>query len=62
MLQVADAVEALSDVQRQAVVMHYWQGLSPAEIADQIERTPAAVASLLHRALKQLRGVLKQLE
>jgi len=62
MLQVADAVEALSDVQRQAVVMHYWQGLSPAAIADQIGCTPAAVASLLHRALVQLRGVLKHLE
>jgi len=62
MLQVANAVESLSDVERRAVVMHYWQGLSPGEIADQIERTPAAVASLLHRALKKLRGVLKKLE
>lgn len=62
MLFVADAVESLSQVERQAVVMHYWQGLSPAEIADQIDRTPAAVASLLHRALKKLRGILKKLD
>ena len=62
MLLVADAVEALSDVERQAVLMHYWQGLSPAEIAGQIDRTPVAVASLLHRTLKKLRGVLKKLE
>jgi RNA polymerase sigma-70 factor (ECF subfamily) len=62
MLRVADAVESLSETQRDAVVLHYWQGQSLAEIAEQLDRTPAAIAGLLHRALKKLRDVLKELE
>ena len=62
MVSVADAVEALPEAQRDAVIMHYWQGLSPAEISDQIDRTPAAVAGLLHRGLSKLRDVLKEVE
>ncbi len=59
---VADALEALPEAQRDAVIMHYWQGLSMAEIGEQIGKTPAAVAGLLHRGLRKLRNVLNELE
>ena len=62
MVLVADALEALPDGQRDAVVMHYWQSLSIAEIAEHTGKTPAAIGGLLHRGLRKLRGVLKELE
>lgn len=62
MLLVAEAVESLSEAQRDAVVLHYWQGWSLSEIACHLDRTPASIAGLLHRALEKLRGVLKDAE
>ncbi len=62
MLLVAEAVESLSAAQRDAVVLHYWQGWTLAQIAEQLERSPAAVAGLLHRALQKLRGMLEDVE
>ena len=59
MLLVTEAVEALPEMQRDAVVFHYWQGWSLGEIGRHIDRTPAAVAGLLHRGLKTLRSALK---
>jgi DNA-binding NarL/FixJ family response regulator len=44
--------------QREALVRHYWQGQSLPEIARALDRTPAAVAGLLHRGLKKLRALL----
>jgi len=45
------------------IVLHYyWQGCSLAETAQQIGRTPAAVAGLLHRGLRTLRGLLNESE
>ena len=55
LLQVCSALEKLPDDQRQAVELHYWQGCTCAEVAERMERTPAAVAGLLKRGLKQLR-------
>jgi len=62
MLRLAEALAELTEAQREAVVQHYWQGRSLAEIGEQLGRTPAAVAGLLHRGLKQLRGRLQQME
>jgi RNA polymerase sigma-70 factor (ECF subfamily) len=62
MLAVADAVDALPELQREAVVMHYWQGMAPREIGALLDRTPAAVAGLLQRGLAGLRDSLKHLE
>ena len=58
MLRVANALEELPPAQRDAIALHYWQGLSPIEIAAHLDRTPAAVAGLLLRGLKKLRTVL----
>ncbi|MFT4542274.1 MAG: RNA polymerase sigma-70 factor (ECF subfamily) [Planctomycetota bacterium] len=57
-IEVAARVEALPEAQQEAVVLRYWQGLPLAEIARRMERSPAAVAGLLHRGLRQLRDSL----
>jgi RNA polymerase sigma-70 factor (ECF subfamily) len=59
LLRLAEALTTLPEAQREAVVLHYWQGQSLAEIGTRLDRTPAAVAGLLHRGLKQLRGLLQ---
>jgi RNA polymerase sigma-70 factor (ECF subfamily) len=61
-LHLAAALTELPEVQREAVVQHYWQGRSLAEIGEELGRTPAAVAGLLHRGLKQLRHRLQERE
>ena len=55
LVRLADTLATLPDAQQQAVVLHYWQGLSLAEVAGQMGRSPAAVAGLLQRGLRQLR-------
>jgi RNA polymerase sigma-70 factor (ECF subfamily) len=62
LLHLAAALTELPDAQREAVVQHYWQGRSLAEIGQDLGRTPAAVAGLLHRGLKQLRHRLQEPE
>jgi RNA polymerase sigma-70 factor (ECF subfamily) len=62
LLRPADALAELPEAQREAVVQHCWQGRSLAEIGAEMDRTPAAVAGLLHRGLKQLRGRLQERE
>lgn len=54
-LRLADELEALPDAQREAVVRHYWQQQTLAAIAEEMGRSPAAVAGLLQRGLKTLR-------
>jgi RNA polymerase sigma-70 factor, ECF subfamily len=56
---LANALAGLPQSQREALVLHYWQGCSLAEIAAQLDRTTDAVAGLLKRGLKQLRAQLK---
>ncbi len=58
LLLLADAVAALPDVQRQAIVLHYWQGESVAQIGQHLGRSRPAVAGLLQRGLKKLRSQL----
>jgi RNA polymerase sigma-70 factor (ECF subfamily) len=60
LLQLSDAVQRLPDSQRQAVVLHYWQGWPLGQIAQHLDRTPGAVAGLLHRGLKTLRSAIEQ--
>lgn len=58
---LSDALLALPDPQREAVLLHYLQGLTIAEVAQRLERTPSAVGGLLFRGLKQLRSHLRDL-
>jgi RNA polymerase sigma-70 factor (ECF subfamily) len=62
LLRLTEALTELPEAQRKALVQHYWQGRSLTEIGDELGRTPAAVAGLLHRGLKRLRASLRQLE
>jgi RNA polymerase sigma factor (sigma-70 family) len=58
---VVAALEALPAAEREAVVLHYVEGLSCHEIAGRVGRTPGAVRVRLHRARRRLRehlGVL----
>lgn len=57
-----DALTALPEQQRAAVVLFYFEDLSNAEIADVMETTVAAVESLLKRARKKLRDVMRSSE
>jgi RNA polymerase sigma-70 factor (ECF subfamily) len=57
-LQVADAVARLPPDQQDAVVLHHLQGKSLAELATILDRSQTAVAGLLYRGLKHLRGLL----
>jgi RNA polymerase sigma-70 factor (ECF subfamily) len=57
-IRLADALASLSADQREALVLHYWQGCTLAEVSVQLERTPGAVAGLLKRGLKHLREQL----
>ena len=54
-LKLADAVGQLPEAQREALVLHYWQGQRVGEIAEQMGRTRIAVAGLLKRGLQKLR-------
>jgi RNA polymerase sigma-70 factor (ECF subfamily) len=54
-LRLARALAQLPEAQREALVLHYWQDWTTVEIGRHLERTPAAVAGLLKRGLKELR-------
>ena len=61
-MRVAAALEELPEGQREAVAMHYWEGLTLNEVAQEMGRTAAAVAGLLQRGLRTLRRQLKEAE
>lgn len=56
------AVARLPEDQREALVLQRWHQWSLAQIAGHLGRTEAAVAGLLHRALKRLKEELQDLE
>jgi RNA polymerase sigma-70 factor (ECF subfamily) len=58
-LELLDALTALPPAQRRALVMRHCQGYSLAQIAEELDRTPAAVAGLLKRGLATLRTILQ---
>jgi RNA polymerase sigma-70 factor, ECF subfamily len=59
-LRLAEALEHLPEAQREALVLQHWHAWSVKEIAAQTGRTPAAVAGLIKRGLKQLRAHLQE--
>ncbi len=52
---VAELVEQLPEMQRDAVILHYWQGTPLRELAEILNKSPSAVAGLLQRGLATLR-------
>jgi RNA polymerase sigma-70 factor (ECF subfamily) len=59
-LRLADAVEQLPEAERDAFVLHHLLDCSVEEVATRLGRTGAGAASLLQRALKRLRGCLRE--
>jgi RNA polymerase sigma-70 factor (ECF subfamily) len=55
---VAKALLALPDNARQAIELHYLRGESLSQVATRLNCKEVAVASLLRKGLKQLRGIL----
>ena len=51
-------VRSLPERQRTAIVLRYYEGLTPTEIADVLGVTPSSIKSLLHRALEHCREEL----
>lgn len=62
LLRLADALAALPEAQREAVVLHYWQDWPLAEIAKHMDRSSSAVAGLLKRGVGALREQLRSVE
>ncbi len=58
-IRLADALSRLPSDQREALVLHYWQGCSLTEVGAHLDRTVSAVAGLLKRGLKHLREQLE---
>jgi RNA polymerase sigma-70 factor (ECF subfamily) len=56
---VQEALDGLNERQKMAVLLHKFQGMSYADVAETMELTPAAVKSLLSRARESLRGKLE---
>ncbi len=54
-LKVAEAVECLPETQRDAVQLHYLEGLKLSEVAERLDKSSGAVAGLLHRGMQTLR-------
>jgi RNA polymerase sigma-70 factor (ECF subfamily) len=60
LLLLGDALAQLPETQRQAVELRYLLDCSLKEIAEHMQRTPAAVASLLHRGLENLQRLMQE--
>ena len=60
MLRLADALAELPALMREAVVLKHCQGWTMQQIAERMDRTVPAVASLLRRGLEQLRSRLNR--
>jgi RNA polymerase sigma-70 factor (ECF subfamily) len=61
-VRLGDALSQLPEAQREALVLQQWHGWSLGEIGRHLDRSPAAVAGLLRRGLKQLRVLLHEPE
>ena len=57
-IQVSEAIEKLPDSQREAVRLHYLEGLKLSEVATKLDKSTGAIAGLLHRGMKTLRQQL----
>jgi RNA polymerase sigma-70 factor (ECF subfamily) len=59
-LRVAKALNQLLPAQREALILQHWHGWTLTEIGEHLNRSPAAVAGLLKRGLRQLRESLQE--
>src|SRR5262245_6437597 len=61
-VRLARALAELPEGQRDVVVLRHCEGWALADISRRLGRSPAAVAGLLHRGLRQLRELLQEPE
>jgi RNA polymerase sigma-70 factor, ECF subfamily len=59
---IADALEGLPENQRQVLILRFWEGMTIQQVADSLGKSTPAIAGLLHRATKKLRGVLAEID
>jgi RNA polymerase sigma-70 factor (ECF subfamily) len=59
-LRLTAALARLPEAQREALVMQHWHGWSLAQIGERLGRSPAAVAGLIKRGLRQLRDQMRE--
>ena len=59
-IQLTKALETLPEGQREAVRLHYLEGMKLSEVAEKLDRSSGAVAGLLHRGLKALRETMRE--
>jgi RNA polymerase sigma factor (sigma-70 family) len=58
--EMRDALGSLSDRQRVAIVLRFYEDMPETKIAEFLSCRPATVRSLIHRGLKSLRRVIEQ--
>ena len=57
---LAIAIESLPDAQRDAIRLHYLEGLKLSEVAARLDKSTGAIAGLLHRGMKALRELMTE--
>jgi len=57
-IRMAEAVEHLPESQREAIRLHYLEGMKLAEVSEILGKSSGAIAGLLHRGMKTLRQQL----
>ncbi|WP_425572468.1 sigma-70 family RNA polymerase sigma factor [Novipirellula caenicola] len=57
-VRIAVAIEQLPEAQREAIRLHYIEGMKLSEVAAQLDKSSGAIAGLLHRGMKALREQL----
>ncbi len=57
---LAVAIESLPEAQRDAIRLHYLEGLKLSEVASRLDKSTGAIAGLLHRGMKALRELLAE--
>lgn len=57
-LRLAEAIDRLPESQRDAIRLHYLEGMKLSEVAEQLDKSTGAIAGLLHRGMKTLRDQL----
>jgi RNA polymerase sigma-70 factor (ECF subfamily) len=61
-LQLIRALAKLPEAQRESLTLHYWSGLTFAQIASHLGRSREAVAGLIKRGVRQLRLQMSEIE
>jgi RNA polymerase sigma-70 factor, ECF subfamily len=56
------AIDELPSAQQEAITLHHLHGMTLAEVADRMGKTPAAIAGLIHRGLRALQKSVSTIE